>query len=87
MKVVTLKQANQEFSSLIRDVEAGETLVITRRGKPVARLSRYTGGRTDDPEWQAAYEEMCAAMEKGFHLGGLTFDREELYERDGPVHD
>ncbi len=78
MKVVTLKQVNQEFSSLIRDVEAGETLVITRRGKPVARLSRYMGDRTDDPEWQAAYAEMCAAMGRGFHLGGLTFSREEL---------
>lgn len=38
MKTATVADAKSHLSALIADVEAGEDVVITRRGKPVARL-------------------------------------------------
>ena len=38
MSVVTIQQAKKNFSQLIKEVLAGETVIITRNGKPVARL-------------------------------------------------
>jgi prevent-host-death family protein len=35
---VPLAQAKNQLSELISRVEAGETVAVTRRGKPVARL-------------------------------------------------
>lgn len=37
-ETVTARAANQHFSRLLRDVEAGKSFVITHRGRPVARL-------------------------------------------------
>jgi prevent-host-death family protein len=37
---VTIQAAKTRFSELIRRVEAGEEIVITRRGKPAAKLVR-----------------------------------------------
>lgn len=38
MKSATVAEAKSHLSSLLVEVEAGEGVVITRRGKPVARL-------------------------------------------------
>jgi prevent-host-death family protein len=38
MKHVGIKQARQELPGLIDRAEAGEEVIITRQGKPVARL-------------------------------------------------
>lgn len=78
---IPLRTANQEFSRLIKDVEKGETFVITRRGKPIARLEPYTADKADDPEWKAAYQRMLSGMEAGMPLGGLRVDRDDLYDR------
>ena len=82
MKTVTLKEANQNFSKLIRELEsAGESFVITRQGRPVARLLPHAADRTADPEWQAAHDRLKALLEEGLPLGGLKVDRDELYDR------
>ena len=81
MRTVSLMTANQEFSSLIRDVERGEGFLITRRGRPVAKLVPHTADKTADPEWEAAYRRMMARLEKGASLGGLRIERDELYDR------
>ena len=38
MKTVSAAEANRQFSKLLRAVQEGETVTITSRGKPVARL-------------------------------------------------
>jgi len=38
MKTATVADAKSHLSALLADVEAGQGVVITRRGKPVARL-------------------------------------------------
>jgi len=73
--------ANQEFSKLIREVERGEELVITRCGVPIARLLPHRGDRTGDPTWTAAYQRLMARLEEGASLGGLQVRREELFDR------
>ena len=38
MKIVNIRQAKTQLSRLLAQVEAGEEVLIARRGKPVARL-------------------------------------------------
>ena len=83
LRPVSLKEANQQFARLIRDVENGEGFVITRRGRPVARLLPDDEARGQDPGWVAAYERMMARLHKGVPLGGLRIeDRDALHDRD-----
>lgn len=42
MLVVNVRQAKSQLSRLLIQVEAGDEVVIARRGHPVARLIRYT---------------------------------------------
>ncbi|MCY3669976.1 MAG: type II toxin-antitoxin system prevent-host-death family antitoxin [Alphaproteobacteria bacterium] len=81
MRTVPLMTANQEFSKLVREVEQGESVVITRRGRPIARLVPHSADKTADPDWTAAYRRMMARMKEGASLGGLKIVREELYDR------
>ena len=81
MRTVSLMTANQKFSKLIREVENGQGIVITRRGRPVAKLLPHKAEKTDDPEWKAAYDRMMTRLKKGASLGGLKIDRDELYDR------
>lgn len=81
-KEVALRAANQQFAKYVRAVESGESFVITRRGKPVARLVPVdTGKRVLTPEQQAARERARERMRRGWDLGGYKFNRDELYER------
>lgn len=76
-KTITLRDANQGFSRCIREVEAGEEFVITRNGKPVARLAPVKGQRVLTPEQRAALERIAAT---GWDLGTERFNREEIYQ-------
>lgn len=81
MRRVSLMTANQAFSKLVKEVEQGEEFLITRRGRPVAKLLPHSGDESGDTAWSAAYERMMARLEEGASLGGLRVDRQELYER------
>ncbi len=81
MRTVSLMIANQQFSRLIREVEAGEDVVITRRGRPIARLVPHRADKAADPEWVAAHERMTELLEEGASLGGLRVRRDDLYDR------
>jgi prevent-host-death family protein len=83
-KEVALRDANQQFARYVRAVEAGETFVITRRGKPVARLVPIEPGkRVLTLEQQAARARALERMQRGIDLGERPepFDRDSLYER------
>lgn len=43
MQTVSVAQAKSQFSSLLHSVELGQEVVVTRHGKPVARLVPETG--------------------------------------------
>ena len=79
MREVSLREANQNFSACIAEVEAGERLILTRRGEPVAEIVPYTGKKLD-PEKEAAWQEMLEIMNAGHDWGGpYTYD--ERHER------
>jgi prevent-host-death family protein len=71
-KEVALRDANQQFAKYVRAVEAGESFVITRRGKPVARLVPIEPDRRIlTPGQQAARQRALERMLKGWDLGWL----------------
>ena len=80
-KTVTLRDANQNFAKYVREVQAGEEIVITRRGEPVAKLLPVPRKRVLTPEQQAARRRALARMKKGWDLGDWKIPREEIYDR------
>ena len=48
MKRIQASQAKAQFADLLDQVERGETVVITRHGKPIARLIREEDERRAD---------------------------------------
>lgn len=80
-KTVTLRDANQNFAKLIREVQAGDEFVITRRGQPVAKLSPVSAKRVLTPDQQKARRRLLARMRKGWDLGDWKVPREKIYER------
>jgi len=81
-KVIGLREANQAFSRCIREVEAGEEFVITRKGQAVARIVPVRQKRVLTPEQQAARARARARREQGWDLGvEFPLDRDALHER------
>jgi prevent-host-death family protein len=80
-KVIGLREANQAFSRCIREVEAGEEYVITRKGRPVARIVPVRQKRVLTPEQQAALARTKARMKKGWDIGAGPLDRDAVHER------
>ncbi|MBI1868436.1 MAG: type II toxin-antitoxin system prevent-host-death family antitoxin [Methylocystis sp.] len=62
-------EAKNTLGSLLDRVEKGEEVIITRRGKPVARLAPLRTER--DVEKARAAVERIKEMSKGVTLGGL----------------
>ena len=50
MRRIQASEAKTHLASLLDDVERGETLIITRHGKPIARLVPDETSRTKDIE-------------------------------------
>jgi prevent-host-death family protein len=80
-KTISLREANQAFARCVRDVESGAEYIITRNGRPVARLMPVGDRRILSPEKQAARARARARMEKGWPIGAGPLDRDNLHER------
>ncbi len=80
-KRVSLRDANQHLSRYVAAVERGDGFVITRRGRPVARLVPVEKDERMTAQQQAALERTLARMRTGYRLGGRRVGREELHER------
>jgi prevent-host-death family protein len=80
MKRVSAREANQKFSKLLAEVARGQEVVITRHGKPVARLTPVQDTAAAKNR-EAAIKRMIAHMKKGLPLGGRRFTRDEMHER------
>ncbi len=63
-------EAKTKFSALLDKVEAGEDIVITRHGKPVARLKKETAF---DEDKRRETVEAFILRRKGSSLGGLSW--------------
>lgn len=81
--MIPARNANQHFAEMLGRAEAGETVIITKRGKPVATLAPYRPEAVS-PERKAAWDRLLKRLEKGVPAprGGWVWNRDELYERD-----
>ncbi len=69
MREVQASQAKTHLPELLDEVERGETLIITRHGRPIARLVPENDRR------QAEIDEVITAMEaRRRHAAGITVD-------------
>lgn len=70
MHSVGVFEAKNRLTALLEEVEAGAEIIITRRGKPIARLTPLEGG-FNRAKARAAAEGLRAAS-KGRTLAGLS---------------
>ncbi|MBM3341915.1 MAG: type II toxin-antitoxin system Phd/YefM family antitoxin [Betaproteobacteria bacterium] len=79
---VSLRDANQHLSRYVEAVEQqGEEIIITRRGKPVAKIVRIADSPRLTAAQKAVRERLLARMRKGYRLGGKVPARDQLHER------
>lgn len=70
---VSLREINQHLTQYVKAAEAGERIVITRRGKPVALLSPLPPKeRSLSAEQESALERI---LSQSHHLGGRAPSR------------
>ena len=82
-KTVSAREADQGFATLLAEVEAGAEVVVTKEGRPVARLVPYRPPELT-PERKAAIEAAIRMMEEGALDLGADFvmpTRDEMHER------
>ena len=77
---VTATDANRQFSRLLRDVEGGSRVTITKDGRPVAMLTPIeTEGRRPAP---SALERVRALLRTGLPIGFAGgVDRDSIHRR------
>ena len=78
---IPIREVNQHLSRYIEAVERGEDIIITKRGKPVARLSAIQPEIKLTVEQEGALARSLARMNKGYDIGGAPLARDELHER------
>ena len=75
---ISLREANQHFARYIEAVERGEEIIITRRGRPVARIVKVSRLREPTAAQLRALNHIKSSA-RALHIGKLT--RDELHER------
>lgn len=69
MKEIQASEAKAHLLQLLNDVERGETLIITRHGRPIARLAPEANVRQEEIDRAI---ESIKALRKG--KGKITFE-------------
>ncbi len=69
MKEITAVEAKVKFGALLDEIERGEEVIVTRNGKPVARISPMERRAVDVADAVARLK----AFRKGKSLGGLDW--------------
>jgi prevent-host-death family protein len=72
MRVIGAFEAKTHLSALLEAVEAGEEIVITRRGRPVARL---VPAHADEAARRAEALARIAALRAELAATGVALDR------------
>ena len=77
MKSITSANANRHFSAMLREVSAGEVIVVVARGKPVARIVRMQAG---DASRQLAKSSLLKRLRGQVPADARNWTRADLYE-------
>jgi prevent-host-death family protein len=83
MKTMNLRDANQQFSRLVREVEeTGETILVTRNGKPAVKITSVlelsARGRTVEQE--AALARLLDPKSHFKSPRGWRLDKQALWD-------
>ena len=81
MREIGAFEAKNRLSALLEQVERGEEVVITRRGKPVARLVPIDAGH--DREKARAAVEHIRELAKAMSLGHFDWSEWKKYRDEG----
>ena len=83
---ISLREANQHLSRYIQAVERGDEIIITKRGKPVAKLVHVVEEHPLTLEQRAAWERIRSINK--IKTSGVMFTRDAIYEErlEEPVH-
>jgi prevent-host-death family protein len=76
MKTASVGEIQKNFGKILREIKAGEEIMITKRGLPIARLT--TLGPKEKIDWPDFFEE--AVVLKGKPASQIILeDREERF--------
>lgn len=76
MQSISSADANRHFSALLREVAAGEEIVVVSRGKPVARI---VGVDSATPARLAAKNALLKRLRSQKPTGVRSWTRDDLY--------
>ncbi|WP_395458868.1 type II toxin-antitoxin system Phd/YefM family antitoxin [Azospirillum melinis] len=78
--LVSAAEANRDFSKMLRDVEGGARITITKDGKPVAVLS--PADASTNMNRSSAHRRMMEMLAEGLPLGFCGgVDRDDVHSR------
>ncbi len=76
MKTATVGEIQRNFAQVLRDIKAGEEITITKRGKPVARITAL--GPKAEIDWPDFHNEAISL--KGKSMSDIVIEgREERF--------
>lgn len=83
VETIGAREANHNFARLLKEVEAGSEFVVTRHGRPIARIVPMDDDRPRrlTPAQEAALARSSKRLRQGWALGGGRLDRDSLYDR------
>jgi prevent-host-death family protein len=77
MKTISAAEANRRFSRILREVREGETVVVTSRGEPVARIVPVGN---EVPDRSEALQRLFARLDAQPAFGLPRIRRDELHD-------
>jgi prevent-host-death family protein len=81
MKIITKEEAASGFTEILASVSAGEEVMITDNGAPVAKIIPLDRPLIGAEREQTIERVMKFLRESDLHLGGKGFTRDEMHER------
>ena len=80
-KTISLRDANQSFAKLVREVEEkGTEVTVTRRGQPIVKIVPLHRPGALSAEKRAAFDRIFDKATLGRSPRGWQFDKKELYD-------
>ena len=73
MKTATVGEIQKNFGRILKQIKAGEEIAVTRRGKPVAKITAI--GPKEEIDWPDFYRE--AIELKGKPVGEIVIEGRE----------
>lgn len=74
MKTVTLTEFRSHASSMLTEVEQGETLIVLRHGRPIAEVSPVADQNNRQPSWKKPALRLST---KGAELSSAILEERE----------